>query len=454
MSAAATTGATATALALAGDRGQWAVPERPPVGRLLLAGLLALAVGIGGFGGWAAVAPLSSAAIATGMITVAGNRKVVQHLEGGSIAELRVREGDRVRTGQLLMRLDDLEAKALHDVLEGQHVALAAQEARLQAERESRDTLAFPAALEAQRRRPEIAEILDREVRIFESGRAALRGQVEVLGQRIAQLVAQIAALHAQASAGEEQLAFVDEEVADVGTLFDKGLERKPRLLALKRTRAFIKGQQGEYANRMAGARETIAETEFQILNVVRDRVERAALRLGEVSMQRAQVEERLAEARVKLGRRQVVAPIDGTVLRLRYHTVGGVVEPARAILEIVPDDDVLVAEARINPNDIDIVHAGLDARVVLSAYKRRNTPQLSGKVLQVSPDIILDEQSNEGYFVARIAIDGGELANLEGVHLSPGMPVEVFIRTGERSTLDYLLQPVADSLRRAFREH
>lgn len=453
MSAAAPGGSATTALALAGDCEPWAVPERPPVGPLLLAGLLALAIGIGGFGLWAANAPLSSAAVARGVITVDGNRKVVQHLEGGSIAELRVREGDRVRAGQLLMRLDDLEAKALHDVLEGQHMALAAQEARLQAERESLDALVFPAVLEAHRHRRDVAEILDREARIFESGRDALRGQVEVLGQRIAQLLAQIAALHAQITAGEEQLAFLDEEVADVGTLFAKGLERKPRLLALKRTHAFIKGQQGEYASRIAEAKATIAETEFQILNVVRDRVERAAIELGEVSMKRAQVEERLAEARVKLGRRQVVTPIDGTVLRLRYNTVGGVVEPAKEILEIVPDDDVLVAEARISPNDIDVVHVGLDARVVLSAYKRRNTPQLDGKVLQVSPDVILDEQSNEGYFVARIGIDGGELAKLEDVHLSPGMPVEVFIRTGERSTLDYLLQPVADSLRRAFRE-
>ena len=428
-------------------------PERPPVGLLLLSGLLALAIGVGGFGGWAAYAPLSSAAVAGGVITVAGNRKVVQHLEGGSIAELHVREGDRVRAGQLLMRLDDLEAKALHAVLDGQYVAMAAQEARLQAERESLATLAFPATLIARRDRREVAEILDREVRIFESGRAALRGQLEVLRQRIAQLVAQIGALSAQINAGQEHLALVDEEVAGVATLFAKGLERKPRLLALKRARAFIEGQQGEYAGRIAEAREAIAETELQILSVVRDRVERAALDLGEVSAQRAQVEERLAEARVKLARRQVVAPIDGTVLRLRYHTVGGVVEPAVDILEIVPDHDALVAEARISPNDIDIVQAGLAARIVLSAFKRRNTPQLNGRVLQVSADVIRDEQSQESYFIARIGIDAGELVKLEGIRLTAGMPVEVFIRAGERSMLDYLLQPIGDSLRRAFRE-
>jgi HlyD family type I secretion membrane fusion protein len=164
-------------------------------------------------------------------------------------------------------------------------------------------------------------------------------------------------------------------------------------------------------------------------------------------------VQERLAEARVKLGRRQVVAPLDGTVLGLRYHTVGGVVEPAKPILEIVPDSDVLVAEVRVSPNDIDVVHAGLGARVVLSAYKRRNTPQLDGKVLQVSPDVILDERSERGYFAARVGIDRDELAKLEGVRLSPGMPIEVFIRTGERSLLDYIVQPIGDSLRRAFRE-
>lgn len=453
MNSAAPGGGAATSAAPGDLRALWAVPDRPPVRRLLLAGLLALGFGLGGFGGWAAYAPLSSAAIASGVITVDGNRKIVQHLEGGSIADLRVREGDRVRAGQLLMRLDDLEAQALYDVLEGQHVALAAQEARLQTERESLNILAFPAVLEARRHRRDLAEILDREARIFASGREALRGQIDVLHQRIAQLAAQIAALHAQIAAGEEQLAFLDQEVADVATLFAKGLERKPRLLALMRARAVIKGQQGEFANRIAEAKETIAETEFQILNVERERVEQAALELGKISMQRAQVEERLAEAKVKLGRRQVVAPIGGTVLRLRYHTIGGVVEPAKEILEIVPDNDVLVAEARISPSDIDVVAVGSNVRIVLSAYKRRNTPQLNGKVLQVSPDLILDERSDQSYFAARIGFDSEELAKLEKVHLSPGMPIEVFIRAGERSMLDYMIQPITDSLRRAFRE-
>lgn len=428
-------------------------PERPPVGLLLLAGLLALALGLGGFGGWAAYAPLSSAAVAGGVITVEGHRKVVQHLEGGSISELRVREGDRVYAGQLLIRLDNLEAKSLHAVLEGQYLALLAQEARLQAEREALGTLTFPIALEVVRNRREVAELLDREARIFESGRAAQRGQLEVLRQRIAQLTAQITALRAQISAGEEQLALVDEEVEGVETLFAKGLERKPRLLALKRVRALIKGQQGEYAGRIAEAREAIGETQLQILSIVQDRVESAALELGQVSMQRAQIEERLAEAHVKLARRQVVAPIDGTVLRLRYHTIGGVVEPGTDILEIVPDNDVLVAEARISPNDIDIVFVGAAVRVALSAYKRRSTPQLNGRVLQVSPDAIRDEQSGESYFSARIGIDAEELSKLEGVALLAGMPVEIFIRAGERSLLDYLLQPLSDSLRRAFRE-
>lgn len=439
--------------AVAADRSFEAGAGAPPGSRTLLFGFLALVLGLGGFAGWAAQAPLSGAAVAQGVIVVDGNRKVVQHLEGGSIAELAVREGDEVRAGQLLMRLDDLEARALHDVLEAQHFALAAQEARLRAEREGRLTLRFPSALEAQRHRPAVAEVLERESRIFESGRRALRGQIEVLQHRIAQLEAQIAAYGAQIDASREQMAFLEEEAAAVAQLFAKGLERKPRVLALQRALSGLQGQQGEYAGRIAEAREAIAETEFQILNVALQRIERAALELSSASTRRAEVEERLAEARAKLGRRQVTAPIGGTVFDLRYHTVGGVVQPGTEILQIVPAHDVLVAEVQVSPNDIDVVRAGLAARVVLSAYKRRNTPQLEGTVLHVSADVMQDERGERSYFVARVEIDADELAKLENVRLSPGMPVEVFIRTGERTMLDYIVQPLADSLRRAFRE-
>ncbi|MGE5767609.1 MAG: HlyD family type I secretion periplasmic adaptor subunit [Bacteroidota bacterium] len=429
------------------------LPDRPPVARLLIWGLAALTLGFFGLGGWAAYAPLSSAAVAVGTIVVDGSRKVVQHLEGGLITELHVREGDRVLPGQLLMRLDDLEARALWEMLEAEYLALTAQEARLQAERELLSTLVFPAVLAERHHRRDVAELLEREARIFESGRDALRGEIEVIGQRVAQLEAQIAALQAQIDAGREQLGYLEEEVSGVAALYAKGLERKPRVLALKRTQAFLKGQQGEYASRIAEAKEGIAEAVLQVLTAKRERIERAAVELGAIAIRRAQVQERLAEAGVKLARRQVVAPISGTVLNLRYHTVGGVVEPATEILEIVPTEDLLVAETRISPNDIDVVQVGLKARVVLTAYKRRTTPQIDGEVLQVSADAIWDERGKEAYFIARVGIDGRELAKLDGVRLTPGMPVEVFIRTGDRSILDYMIQPLTDSFRRAFRE-
>lgn len=424
------------------------LPDRPPVRGTVLAGVAALALGFGGFGAWAARAPLAGAAIAPGVVAVDTSRKTIQHLEGGIIAELPVREGDRVEAGQVLVRLDDLEARALHGLLQGEYFALRAQEVRLEAERDGRAELFFPAGLD---RAP--AEILAGQRRIFESGREALAGRIDVLGRRIAQLEAQIAALDAQLAAGRDQLALVAEEVAGVRAMVEKGLERKPRLLALERQAASLAGQQGEYANRIAQAREAIAEAEMEILNARRSQVEKAALELRETGMRRAEVEERLATATVALGRREVVAPQSGIVLNLRYHTLGGVVPPGGEILDLVPEGDPLVVEARIAPTDIDVVHPGLPARIALSAYKSRTTPHLDGRVLRVSADALADERTGQPFFRAEIEVDARQVAMLEAIRLRPGMPVEAFIETGERTLLDYLVQPLADSFRRAFRE-
>lgn len=428
-------------------------PLEPPVGRAVLAGLLALGLGLGGFGLWAAEAPLASAAIAPGAVAVDTHRKVVQHLEGGIIAELLVREGDRVAAGQVLLRLDDLEAKSLHALAEGEYLALRAAEVRLAAERDDAAALAFPAELETRRGRPEVAEILAGQARIFASGRDALAGQVGVLEQRIAQLRAQIAALRAQLAAGDDQLALIEEEAAAIRELVEKGLERKPRLLALERQAAQLRGQQGDYTNRIAQAQEAIAEAELEILNARRQRVERAAVELREVGTRRAELQERLAAAAVRLTRREVAAPQDGTVLNLRYHTVGGVVPPGGDILDLVPEGDSLIVEARVSPTDIDTVRAGQTAQVALTAFGGRSTPQLKATVLHVSADALADPQTGQSFFLARLAVDAEQLQRLDGVHLAPGMPAEAFIETGSRTMLDYLVQPLTDSFRRAFRE-
>jgi HlyD family secretion protein len=424
------------------------VPDRPPVRCTVLAGVAALALGFGGFGAWAARAPLAGAVVASGVIAVDGSRKTVQHLEGGIIAELLVREGDRVEAGQVLVRLDDLEARALHDLLEGEYFALRAQEARLEAERDGNEAIVFPAGLDWAP-----AEILAGQQRIFESGREALAGRIDVLGRRIAQLEAQAAAIEAQRAAGRDQLSLIAEEVGGVRTLVEKGLERRPRLLALERHAAALTGQQGDYANRIAQVREAIAETELEILNARRERVEKAALELREAGMRRAEVQERLTAASVALGRRDVVAPQSGVVLSLRYHTLGGVVPPGGEILDLVPEDGPLVVEVRVFPTDIDTVHPGQPARVALSAYKGRTTPYLDGRVLRVSADALADERTGQHFFRAEIEVDAGQVAVLDTVRLMPGMPVEAFIETGERTLLDYLIQPFTDSFRRAFRE-
>jgi HlyD family type I secretion membrane fusion protein len=429
------------------------IPDRPAVGSLFSTGAAAIAVCLGGFGAWAALAPLSSAAMAPGIVRVETERKTVQHLEGGIIAELLVREGDHVTGGQVLVRLDDLEARALHDLLKAQQTALAAQQARLIAERDNRAVLIFPEGLVAQLSSGKVAEIIGGQERIFASGREALQGEIDVLHQRIAQLHAQIDALKAQWASGVDQLALINEEVMSVRTLVEKGLERKPRLLALERNAAYLAGQQGEYAGRIAEAKEAIASAELEILNARRTRVEKAALELREVETQLAQVDERLAEASVKLGRRDVLAPQTGTVLHLRYHTIGGVVPPGNDILDIVPADEKLVVEARVSPNDIDVVHGGLPAKLVLTAYKSRTTPHIDGRVAQVSADALHDERTGETYYVARVEADTHQLAHLDAVKLTPGMPVETIIHTGNHTFWTYLIQPLTDSFRRAFRE-
>ncbi|MCW2248793.1 HlyD family type I secretion membrane fusion protein [Azospirillum fermentarium] len=429
------------------------LPPRPPAARLIAAGALAAALGFGGFGGWAALAPLASAAIAPGTVTVDGNRKTVQHLDGGIVAEILVREGDRVAAGQPLMRLDDLETRSTIALLDGQVWALAAQEARLAAERDGADAVAFPDDLTARAGDRAVAEILAGQRRIFASRRTSLEGRAEVIRQRIAQQQAQIAALEAQRAAGRGQLALIAEEIAGVEAMVRQGLERKPRLLALQRQRVDLEGQQGDLANRIAQAREAIAQAELEILGLRDDRQSEIATELRDVQVRLAESREKRSAAAVRQGRRDVAAPVAGVVMKLRHFAPGAVVAPGGDILDLVPQDDPLVIDARVSPTDIDVVRAGLPAKVVLSAFKSRTTPQLAGSVTRVSADALTDDRTGAPYYLARVEVDAGELAALDGVRLQPGMPAEALILTGERTLLRYLLQPIEDSFRRAFRE-
>jgi HlyD family type I secretion membrane fusion protein len=429
------------------------VTDDPPVGRSLLAGFVLTVVGFGGFCAWAALAPLSSAAMAPGTVTADTNRKTVQHLDGGVVGEILVRDGDHVEAGQVLMRLDDLETRSTVTLLEGQRRAYAAQEARLLAEQRRADRLVFPASLANLRGDPDMAEILTGQERIFDSRRASLHGRITVTHQRIAQYEAQIGALEAQLASGRGQLELIREELVGVQELADKGLERKPRLLALKRQAVDLEGEQGEYANRIAQAREAIAESELEIIRMEADDQREVASDLRDVQMRMAEVKEKLSAAQVRQGRREVTAPEAGTVVHLRYFSTGAVVSPGGPILDLVPRDDRLVIEARVRPTDIDVVHVGLPARVIFNAFKMRTTPQLEGTVALVSADAMTDERTGVPYYTARILVDAKELDKLGKRQLQPGMPAETMIVTGERTMLEYLLQPINDTFRTAFRE-
>jgi HlyD family secretion protein len=428
-------------------------PDAPPVGRLIAWGV---ALAVGGFGGfllWAGSAPLSSAAVAPGVVTADSNRKTVQHLEGGVIAEILVRDGDQAAAGQVLVRLDDVETRSVVAALDGQSAALRAQETRLAAERDDRAAIAWPGALAARRGEDGVAEILNGQERIFAARRAGLEGRVGVIRQRIAQTDAQIVALDAQLRAVRRQSVLIAEEVAGVEEMVAKGLERRPRLLALMRQAVELEGGQGDLAGRIAQAREGILQAEQEILSLAADRQSEIAAELRDVQTRRAEIDEKLAAATARQRRQEVTAPEAGTVMNSRFFAPGAVAAAGAPILDLAPLEDRLVIEARVSPADIDVVHVGLPAQATLAAYHSRSTPKLDGSVVRVSPDALRDERTGAPYYLARIVVDPAKLNASPHVRLQPGMTADVLIETGERTLLQYLFQPVEESFRKAFRE-
>jgi HlyD family secretion protein len=433
--------------------GRPSAPHRPPTRGPVLAGLLIVLVFFMGFGSWAALAPLSSAAVASGAVKVEGNRKTVQHLEGGIVQELRVHEGDVVRAGQVLIRLDRTQAAARHDALLHEYRSLRAAQARLIAERDGRRDIDFGDELLSRRHRPRVAEILADQKSIFAARRRSHQGQIEILEQRVEQFGSLIEGLEAQISAEDRQLALIAEETTDVASLFEKRLARKSRLLALQRQAALLQGSRAAHAAEIARAEQAIGEARLQSLNLADRWVAEIADELEQVQVRLTETEEKLRVASDVLGRSDVTAPIAGTVVGLRFFTEGGVVDPGVPILDIVPADDRLIVEALVSPLDIDVVHAGLPAQVRLSAFAQRRTPTLDARVLRVSADRLEGKRPGTAHYQAEVAIDRVSLARLQGIELYPGMPVEVLIQTGERTFANYLVRPVLDSFARAFRE-
>ena len=419
----------------------------------IIAGMSILAVFFGGFGTWAALAPLDSAVIALGVVKVEGNRKTVKHLDGGIVKELLVKEGDRVEKGQVLIRLDETDARARIDIFSGQYDSLKALESRLLAERDGLDTIRFPDFLLDRAGDDNVFEMLAGQINVFETRRASLAGQIAVLQQRIAQLRTQIGGFQAQKRSQERQLELIREELAGTRELHEKGYAPKTRVLALERKAASLEGESGELIADIARTRQAIGEAKLQIAQLQKERLAEATTELRDVQTRLGEVEPRLGWAKEMLSRTELAAPEAGYVLGLTAFTVGGVIAPGERVLDIVPADNTLIIEARIQPSDIDDVYAGMPAEVQLTAYKRRVVPTVDGVLTWVSADRLTDDRSGEAYYVAYVEIDPESLAEVGEIRLYPGMPAQVMIATGARTAFDYLIGPLTSSFDRAFRE-
>lgn len=428
--------------------------QRPDVARTLRFGYVALAVVVFVFGCWAVFAPLSSAAIAPGLLKAeGGGRKVVQHLEGGIVQQILVREGDLVKAGQTLVVLDGTQAVARDSSLQQQYDALIAQDARLTAERFGRGSVTYPASLLRRGEEPSVRAVIDASDTLFAARRQALAAQVSVLEQRLAQSRAEIAGFGSQLAATGSQRTLLANELEGVSTLVNEGLERKSRLLSLQRQIASADGQQGQLRSSMVRSTDSIGEVRSQIAFLRRQQENEAAAQQRDVQTQIADMEEKLNVSRDVNQRREVVAPVSGRVINLRLVTPRGVIGAGQPILDIVPDNAPIVIVARVRPNDMDVVHRGLPAEIRLTPYKARLLPLLKGTVTNVSPDAMSDEATRSMYYEVEVALDRDQLRHLEHVTLISGMPAEVFIKLGDRSLLEYITQPVVDSFHRALRE-
>ncbi|WP_346657980.1 HlyD family type I secretion periplasmic adaptor subunit [Bradyrhizobium sp. 157] len=441
----------------------WEVPRwlrsAPPALRDRLRGITwtgnVLAFGlVVGLGAWSTYAPLESAAVAVGTVESESSRKTIQHLEGGIIREILVADGDVVHAGQTLILLEDTKARAEAQSLQGQLWEATAREARLKAEQRGEERVSFPARLEmAQMASPSVADVLAGQQAIFETRRQVFQSQAAVNREKRSQVEKEIEGLRAQESAAARRIDIVREEAATVATLVSKGLERRPRLLNLEREIADIEGRRGEIVAQISRAGQVINESEAVLLKLEHDRQNEIAQSLREVQNQIFQIWERLRAADDQLSRTAVKAPEDGVVTDLRIHTTGGVIGAGAPLMDLVPRQDRLIVIARVRPEDIDVVRPGLSADVNLLPYNQRQVPRLHGTVMHVSADRLVDKRTDQSYYATKIRVQDPAGAGVDGFQIIPGMPAQVFIKTGRGTVALYALRPLLDSFHGAFRE-
>lgn len=426
---------------------------RSSLRRHLIVGLAVTTLLIGGVGGWSAFASISSAVIASGKVVVESNSKLVQHAEGGIVGEIAVRDGDRVEAGDVLVRLDGTATKANLAIITKQMNELETRRSRLLAERDDQRELVFPEGLEERARASGEFDSLEGERKLFQARFATLSGQREQLRERITQTHDEIAGLTAQRDAKAREIELTEKELELLSGLREKKLVPVTQYMALEREAAKVQGEHGQLIAEIARTEGRVSETQLQVLQLDKEFRETVLGELRTVEAELAELAERRVAALDQLRRLEVQAPQSGVVHQLSIHTRGGVITPGQALMQIVPQNDALIVEARVAPGDIDQVRSGQDAVVHFTAFNQRTTPQLTATLYSVAADLTEDERSGEQYFLARLRLSEAEMTRLGALKLNPGMPAEVFIQTGARSALSYLVKPFEDQLSRAFRE-
>ena len=427
--------------------------SRRSIRRHALAGLVIVAVLGGGVGGWAGTMKLSGALIAPGSVVVNSNVKKVQHPTGGIVGELRARDGDRVKAGDVVVRLDDTVTRANLAIVTKGLNELTARKARLESERDGAASVAFPADLLARVNDPDAVAAIESERRLFDLRRSARIGQKEQLRQRIEQLKEEVRGYRAQQEAKTKEIELIEREMVGVRDLWKQKLIPINRVTELERQAARLEGESAQLIAQTAQIGGKIAETELQIIQIDRDLSSEVAKETREIDGKLGEFVERKVTAEDQLKRIEIRAPQDGTVFQSTVHTVGGVITAGDPIMLIVPEADNLTVEAKVAPQDIDQVKIGQIALLRLSAFNQQATPEINGSVTRISADATSDQRTGLTYYTIRIAMPPEEVAKLGEVTVIPGMPVEAFVQTGERTMLSYFLKPLSDQFMRAFRQ-
>jgi HlyD family type I secretion membrane fusion protein len=418
----------------------------------IVVGLSVIALFFGGFGAWAGLAPLSGATVGTGVVAVKGNRQTVQHQDGGTIREIAVRDGDRVKRGSVVLRLDDIAARSRVQTLTATRDASLALQARLIAERNGDEEPVFPPELVNRLEEAGVSEAVAAQRALFKERKAQVAAETAVRRQKIAQLREQIGGLRMEIEGLTRQMALIAEELEGVRELYTKGYAPKPRLLALQRTQAQLLAERGAKTAAVAQAEQAVGETELAIVAAQSQRSTEVSEGLREVQAKLTEGDPTLIAAREVLDRTVLRAPATGEVVGLTVFTPGGVLAAGATVLDIVPTEEGLIVETKVAPENIDEVAVGSVAEVRFIGLPQRSKPEVKGRVVTLSADRLTDERSGAGYFFARVQLDPADLAS-SSIEPHPGMPVQVLITTEPRTLLAYIVGPLGDAVARAFRE-